>query len=80
MFPKISPHVPARDAGLKEGNIGNATSEVFFDIATQNRSLGRLEMIVYDDLVPKTTKNFKALANGAFWIILDQFTNANISL
>ena len=52
--------------GLDEGSIGNATSEVFFDIATQNISLGRLEMVVYDDLVPKTTKNFKALAKGAF--------------
>ena len=52
--------------GLGDGNIGNATSEVFFDIATQNISLGRLEMVVYDDLVPKTAKNFKALAKGAF--------------
>ena len=52
--------------GLDEGSIGNATSEVFFDIATQNISLGRLEMVVYDDLVPKTAKNFKALAKGAF--------------
>ena len=39
---------------------------VCFDIGTQNISLGRLEMVVYDDLVPKTAKNIKALAKGAF--------------
>ena len=65
-WPKISPDVPVRDVGLDEGSIRNATSEVFFDIATRNISLGRLEMVVYDDLVPKTAKNFKALAKGAF--------------
>ena len=64
--------------GLGDGNIGNATSEVFFDIASQNISLGRLEMVVYDDLVPKTANNFKALAKGAFKIMLDDFIYVDI--
>ena len=64
--------------GLGDGNIGNATSEVFFDIASQNISLGRLEMVVYDDLVPKTDNNFKALAKGAFKIMLDDFIYVDI--
>ena len=46
-----------------------ASSKVFFDVAADNQPLGRIEMVLYDDVVPKTTRNFKALAKG----ILQQY-------
>ena len=41
-----------------------AASKVFFDVAADGQPLGRIEMILYDDVVPKTAMNFKALAKG----------------
>ena len=44
--------------------------KVFFDVAAADgpgmalKPLGRIEMVLYDDVVPKTTRNFKALAKG----------------
>ena len=33
-------------------------------MASDNEPLGRIEMVMYDNVVPKTVKNFKALAKG----------------
>ena len=41
-------------------------TKVFFDVAADGKPLGRIEMIMFDDVVPKTTANFKALAKGIF--------------
>ncbi|KAK9324645.1 cyclophilin-like domain-containing protein [Lipomyces orientalis] len=38
-------------------------SKVFFDVTT-DKPLGRIVFQLYDDVVPKTTANFKALCTG----------------
>ncbi|KAH9831185.1 cyclophilin [Rhodofomes roseus] len=40
-------------------------SNVFFDITVDGRPLGRIVFKLYDDVVPKTAKNFRDLATGA---------------
>merc|ERR1712080_106110 len=40
-------------------------SRVFFDVEADNEPLGRIEMVLYDNIVPKTVKNFKTLAKGS---------------
>jgi cyclophilin family peptidyl-prolyl cis-trans isomerase len=39
-------------------------SNVFFDITIQDEAAGRLVFKLYDDVVPKTAQNFRALATG----------------
>ncbi|KEI39112.1 uncharacterized protein L969DRAFT_88566 [Mixia osmundae IAM 14324] len=39
-------------------------SNVFFEITHNNSPLGRVEFKLYDDVVPKTTKNFRELCTG----------------
>ena len=45
-------------------------SEVFFDIVANNEPLGRITITLFEDIVPKTVKNFKALAKGKMMIII----------
>ena len=40
------------------------TDTVFFDVTSDGESLGRIEMGLYGDVVPKTAANFKALCTG----------------
>jgi len=40
------------------------TETVYFDITSDGESLGRIEMGLYGDVVPKTVANFKALCTG----------------
>ena len=49
--------------GEKDKNNGHS-SKVFFDIVADNEPMGRIEVMLFDDVVPKTVKNFKALAKG----------------
>ncbi|EKM76948.1 hypothetical protein AGABI1DRAFT_86970 [Agaricus bisporus var. burnettii JB137-S8] len=39
-------------------------SNVFFDITVDGQAAGRIVFKLYDDVVPKTTKNFRELATG----------------
>lgn len=41
-----------------------ARTRVFFDIAIGHKTAGRVTMELYDDLVPKTAENFRALCTG----------------
>ncbi|HEX3612810.1 MAG TPA: peptidylprolyl isomerase [Sporichthyaceae bacterium] len=37
---------------------------VYFEVSVDGKSLGRITFKLYDDVVPKTTKNFRELATG----------------
>lgn len=39
-------------------------SNVFFDVAIDQKPAGRIVFKLFDDVVPKTTKNFRELATG----------------
>ncbi|MFF2326309.1 MULTISPECIES: peptidylprolyl isomerase [unclassified Streptomyces] len=40
------------------------TSKVFFDITINDEPAGRITFKLFDDVVPKTAENFRALATG----------------
>ncbi|EFE73322.1 peptidylprolyl isomerase [Streptomyces sp. SID5466] len=40
------------------------TTKVYFDINIDNAPAGRITFNLFDDVVPKTTENFRALATG----------------
>ena len=37
---------------------------VYFDIEANGYQIGRIEMEIYSDIVPKTAENFRALCTG----------------
>lgn len=39
-------------------------NKVYFDIAADGKKLGRVSFKLFDDVVPKTAENFRALATG----------------
>lgn len=43
---------------------GNTLSKVFFDIQVNSTPTGRIVFRLYDDVVPKTARNFRELATG----------------
>jgi peptidylprolyl isomerase len=40
------------------------SENVYFEVSVDGKSLGRITFKLYDDVVPKTTKNFRELATG----------------
>ncbi|MFI5758963.1 peptidylprolyl isomerase [Streptomyces sp. NPDC051569] len=40
------------------------TTEVYFDITINDEAAGRITFKLYDDVVPKTAENFRALVTG----------------
>ncbi|KAJ3788480.1 cyclophilin-like domain-containing protein [Lentinula aff. detonsa] len=42
----------------------SARSNVFFDVAIQGQPAGRIVFKLYDDIVPRTARNFRELATG----------------
>ena len=40
------------------------SENVYFDVSVDGKSLGRITFKLYDDVVPKTAKNFRELATG----------------
>ncbi|THH32672.1 hypothetical protein EUX98_g1527 [Antrodiella citrinella] len=43
---------------------GTQMSRVFFDVAVDSKPAGRIIFKLYDDVVPKTARNFRELATG----------------
>jgi len=39
-------------------------SQVFMDMSIGGQQIGRLQFTLYDDVVPKTAENFRALCTG----------------
>lgn len=39
-------------------------NKVFFDVTVNDQPLGKIQFKLYDDVVPKTTENFRALCTG----------------
>ncbi|KAG5977276.1 cyclophilin peptidyl-prolyl cis-trans isomerase Cyp2, partial [Claviceps digitariae] len=39
-------------------------ANIFFDVSANGSALGRITFKLYDDVVPKTAANFRALATG----------------
>ena len=42
----------------------NKNPNVYFDIDVDNQSMGRIEFKLYDDIVPKTARNFRKLCEN----------------
>jgi len=51
-------------AGLFGKTDAEITDTVFFDIAIDNKNVGRIEMGLYGNVVPLTAENFKQLCTG----------------
>lgn len=47
-----------------DGDTKPARSRVFFDVTIGSRKAGRIVMELYNDVVPKTAENFRALCTG----------------
>ena len=55
-------------SSFEKHNNSLGKSKVLFDVTADDKPLGRIEMILFDEVVPKTTQNFKALAKGICFI------------
>lgn len=51
-------------SGKRFFSTSRAAQDVFFDVAANGKNLGRIEFKLFEDVVPKTTKNFKELCTG----------------
>ena len=62
MFGKVSMYDDKE--GVLQPNIMGDNPHVYFDIQHGNKSLGKIVMQLYKDIVPKTAENFRALCTG----------------
>ncbi|XP_024081643.1 peptidyl-prolyl cis-trans isomerase-like [Cimex lectularius] len=58
-FARVFPHVIQRFTSK-----AMSLTKVFFDMEVDNKRLGRIVMELRNDLVPKTSENFRALCTG----------------
>jgi peptidyl-prolyl isomerase D len=49
---------------MSSDEVKQARSRVFFDITIGNKPAGRITFELYNDVVPKTAENFRALCTG----------------
>merc|ERR1719232_2425154 len=57
-------HVVRDDSSNMKIITPHITSKVFFDISINNEEQGRITMILFDKVTPKTAENFRALCTG----------------
>ena len=55
---------PNKQTKMQRSMASLQRSKVFFDISIGNRPAGRVVMELFDDVVPKTAENFRALCTG----------------
>jgi len=55
---------PGRKRARDEGASVGGRSKVFFSMTIGGKKIGKIVMELYDDIVPKTAKNFKCLCTG----------------
>jgi Cyclophilin type peptidyl-prolyl cis-trans isomerase/CLD len=60
---KLQESVVVGGSDSSTGGNGNA---VYFDIAVDDEPRGRISMLLYADVVPKTAENFRALSTGEY--------------
>ena len=53
-----------KDEPNKSVKQNNNNSNVYFDIDINNKNIGRIEFKLYDDIVPKTSRNFRKLCEN----------------
>uniref|UniRef100_A0A0G4H2N5 Peptidyl-prolyl cis-trans isomerase n=1 Tax=Chromera velia CCMP2878 TaxID=1169474 RepID=A0A0G4H2N5_9ALVE len=53
-----------QSSALRSAAATAARTSVFFDIDIGNQKAGRVVLTLYNDLLPKTTENFRALCTG----------------
>jgi len=61
---KSSSSSSSSGGGGDAGRSGGARTKVYFDVAVADVPLGRVEFELYNEIVPKTAENFRALCTG----------------
>ncbi|OLQ07034.1 Peptidyl-prolyl cis-trans isomerase A [Symbiodinium microadriaticum] len=65
VVPGAPPPPPPREPEQKEPDLPDPkTVRVFFEIAVETKSIGRIEFELFSEVVPKTVENFRCLCTG----------------
>ena len=54
----------ANARGFHKSSLAAANPQVFFDMEIGGKAAGRIEFELFEDVVPKTAENFRALCTG----------------